>query len=93
MARERRIAKTFVEIADSLVENFDVIDMLQRLSALRRAARRVGGRDLARGRARRVADNFDLTWLTNEEGRKPPSASNGRSADAPSAGPGHHSHQ
>ncbi|MFF4257629.1 GAF domain-containing protein [Streptomyces sp. NPDC001663] len=33
MARERRLAQIFVEVADSLVEDFDVIDLLQRLSA------------------------------------------------------------
>ncbi|MBD0840983.1 GAF and ANTAR domain-containing protein [Streptomyces sp. TRM68416] len=33
MARERRLAEIFVEVADSLVEDFDVIDLLQRLSA------------------------------------------------------------
>ncbi|MFI6563706.1 GAF domain-containing protein [Streptomyces sp. NPDC050534] len=32
MARERRLAEIFVEVADSLVEDFDVIDLLQRLS-------------------------------------------------------------
>ncbi|MCD7440555.1 GAF and ANTAR domain-containing protein [Streptomyces lincolnensis] len=30
--RERRLAEIFVEVADSLVEDFDVIDLLQRLS-------------------------------------------------------------
>ncbi|MEU0165258.1 hypothetical protein ABZ214_07365 [Streptomyces iakyrus] len=44
MARDAVLAKIFVEIADSLVEDFDVIDLLHRLSALRRAARRVGRR-------------------------------------------------
>ncbi|MFJ4932751.1 GAF domain-containing protein [Streptomyces pseudovenezuelae] len=33
MTRERRLAEIFVEVADSLVEDFDVIDLLQRLSA------------------------------------------------------------
>jgi GAF domain-containing protein len=33
MAREQRLAEIFVEVADSLVEDFDVIDLLQRLSA------------------------------------------------------------
>jgi GAF domain-containing protein len=33
MARERRLAEIFVEVADSLVDDFDVIDLLQRLSA------------------------------------------------------------
>ncbi|WP_405639498.1 GAF domain-containing protein [Streptomyces sp. NBC_00019] len=33
MARERRLAESFVEVADSLVEDFDVIDLLHRLSA------------------------------------------------------------
>ncbi|WP_055522538.1 GAF and ANTAR domain-containing protein [Streptomyces graminilatus] len=33
MARERRLAEVFVEIADSLVEDFDVIDLLHRLCA------------------------------------------------------------
>ncbi|MGF0174932.1 ANTAR domain-containing protein [Streptomyces sp. Marseille-Q5077] len=33
MARERRVSEIFVEVADSLVEDFDVIDLLQRLSA------------------------------------------------------------
>jgi GAF domain-containing protein len=33
MARERRLAEIFVEVADSLTEDFDVIDLLQRLSA------------------------------------------------------------
>ncbi|GAV38257.1 GAF and ANTAR domain-containing protein [Streptomyces acidiscabies] len=33
MARERRLSEIFVEVADSLVEDFDVIDLLQRLSA------------------------------------------------------------
>ncbi|KUO16977.1 GAF and ANTAR domain-containing protein [Streptomyces dysideae] len=33
MARERRLAQIFVEVADSLVEDFDVIDLLHRLSA------------------------------------------------------------
>ncbi|WP_328748535.1 GAF and ANTAR domain-containing protein [Streptomyces sp. NBC_00285] len=33
MARERRLAEIFVEVADSLVEDFDVIDLLHRLSA------------------------------------------------------------
>ncbi|GAP51807.1 GAF and ANTAR domain-containing protein [Streptomyces azureus] len=32
MARERRMAEIFVEVADSLVEDFDVIDLLHRLS-------------------------------------------------------------
>ncbi|WAU78708.1 GAF and ANTAR domain-containing protein [Streptomyces sp. Qhu-G9] len=32
MAREQRLAEIFVEVADSLVEDFDVIDLLQRLS-------------------------------------------------------------
>lgn len=32
MARERRLAEIFVEVADSLVEDFDVIDLLHRLS-------------------------------------------------------------
>ncbi|MFF7950255.1 GAF domain-containing protein [Streptomyces griseorubiginosus] len=32
MARERRLAEIFVEVADSLVDDFDVIDLLQRLS-------------------------------------------------------------
>ncbi|ANS70689.1 hypothetical protein SLINC_8465 [Streptomyces lincolnensis] len=32
-ARERRLAEIFVEVADSLVEDFDVIDLLHRLSA------------------------------------------------------------
>nr|WP_324609612.1 MULTISPECIES: hypothetical protein [unclassified Streptomyces] len=31
-AHERRLAEIFVEVADSLVEDFDVIDLLQRLS-------------------------------------------------------------
>jgi hypothetical protein len=33
MARERRLSEIFVEVADSLVEDFDVLDLLQRLSA------------------------------------------------------------
>ena len=33
MAREQRLARIFVEIADSLVEDFDVIDLLHRLCA------------------------------------------------------------
>ncbi|WP_105974779.1 GAF and ANTAR domain-containing protein [Streptomyces geranii] len=33
VARERRLAEIFVEVADSLVEDFDVIDLLHRLSA------------------------------------------------------------
>ncbi|MFF4121462.1 ANTAR domain-containing protein [Streptomyces sp. NPDC001714] len=33
MAREQRLVEIFVEVADSLVEDFDVIDLLQRLSA------------------------------------------------------------
>ncbi|MFC4506838.1 MULTISPECIES: GAF domain-containing protein [Streptomyces] len=33
MAHERRLAEIFVEVADSLVEDFDVIDLLHRLSA------------------------------------------------------------
>lgn len=33
MARERRLAEIFVEVADSLVEDFDVFDLLHRLSA------------------------------------------------------------
>jgi GAF domain-containing protein len=33
MARERRLAEIFVEVADSLVEDFDVIDLLHRLAA------------------------------------------------------------
>jgi GAF domain-containing protein len=33
MARERRLAEVFVEVADSLIDDFDVIDLLQRLSA------------------------------------------------------------
>lgn len=33
MAREQRLAEIFVEVADSLVEDFDVIDLLQRLSS------------------------------------------------------------
>lgn len=33
MTRERRLAEIFVEVADSLVEDFDVIDLLHRLSA------------------------------------------------------------
>lgn len=32
MARERRLTEIFVEVADSLVEDFDVLDLLQRLS-------------------------------------------------------------
>ncbi|MEV0220039.1 GAF and ANTAR domain-containing protein [Streptomyces sp. NPDC050704] len=32
MAREQRLVEVFVEVADSLVEDFDVIDLLQRLS-------------------------------------------------------------
>ncbi|MFF7445800.1 MULTISPECIES: ANTAR domain-containing protein [unclassified Streptomyces] len=32
MVRERRLAEIFVEVADSLVDDFDVIDLLQRLS-------------------------------------------------------------
>ncbi|WP_405931684.1 GAF domain-containing protein [Streptomyces sp. NBC_00827] len=32
MARERRLVEIFVEVADSLVEDFDVLDLLQRLS-------------------------------------------------------------
>ncbi|MGW0331675.1 GAF domain-containing protein [Streptomyces sp. NPDC003011] len=32
MAREQRLAEVFVEVADSLVEDFDVIDLLHRLS-------------------------------------------------------------
>jgi GAF domain-containing protein len=32
MPRERRMAEIFVEVADSLVEDFDVIDLLHRLS-------------------------------------------------------------
>ncbi|WP_405734130.1 GAF and ANTAR domain-containing protein [Streptomyces sp. NBC_00028] len=32
MAREQRLAEIFVEVADSLVEDFDVIDLLHRLS-------------------------------------------------------------
>ncbi|MGC9543490.1 ANTAR domain-containing protein [Streptomyces sp. UG1] len=33
MAREQRLAEIFVELADSLIDDFDVIDLLQRLSA------------------------------------------------------------
>ncbi|MFI5664702.1 ANTAR domain-containing protein [Streptomyces sp. NPDC051684] len=33
MARERRLAEVFVEVTDSLIDDFDVIDMLQRLTA------------------------------------------------------------
>jgi len=33
MARERRLAEVFVEVADSLIDDFDVIDLLHRLSA------------------------------------------------------------
>ncbi|MER7172501.1 GAF and ANTAR domain-containing protein [Streptomyces mesophilus] len=33
MAREQRLAEVFVEIADSLIDDFDVLDLLQRLSA------------------------------------------------------------
>ncbi|WP_030671232.1 GAF and ANTAR domain-containing protein [Streptomyces sp. NRRL B-1347] len=32
MAREQRLARVFVEIADSLIDDFDVLDLLQRLS-------------------------------------------------------------
>ncbi|MGA4842415.1 GAF and ANTAR domain-containing protein [Streptomyces sp. G45] len=32
MARERRLAEVFVEVADSLIDDFDVIDLLQRLA-------------------------------------------------------------
>ncbi|MCX4665508.1 GAF and ANTAR domain-containing protein [Streptomyces sp. NBC_01381] len=32
MAREQRLAEVFVEIADSLTDDFDVLDLLQRLS-------------------------------------------------------------
>ncbi|MEV5607245.1 GAF and ANTAR domain-containing protein [Streptomyces sp. NPDC052225] len=32
MARERRLAEVFVEVADSLIDDFDVIDLLQRLT-------------------------------------------------------------
>ncbi|MDJ0342315.1 GAF and ANTAR domain-containing protein [Streptomyces sp. H10-C2] len=32
MAREQRLMEIFVEVADSLIDNFDVIDFLQRLS-------------------------------------------------------------
>jgi len=32
MARQLRLMETFVELADSLIEDFDVIDLLQRLS-------------------------------------------------------------
>jgi GAF domain-containing protein len=32
MAREQRLAEIFVEVADSLIDDFDVIDLLQRLS-------------------------------------------------------------
>ncbi|WP_338698765.1 GAF and ANTAR domain-containing protein [Streptomyces sp. Q6] len=32
MAREQRLAEVFVEIADSLIDDFDVLDLLQRLS-------------------------------------------------------------
>ncbi|MFF7447662.1 MULTISPECIES: GAF domain-containing protein [unclassified Streptomyces] len=33
MAREQRLTEVFVEVTDSLVEDFDVIELLQRLSA------------------------------------------------------------
>ena len=33
MAREQRLAEVFVEIADSLIDDFDVLDLLQRLTA------------------------------------------------------------
>ncbi|WP_420033269.1 GAF and ANTAR domain-containing protein [Streptomyces sp. cg28] len=33
MARQQRLAEVFVEIADSLIDDFDVLDLLQRLSA------------------------------------------------------------
>ncbi|MBC9714616.1 GAF and ANTAR domain-containing protein [Streptomyces sp. TRM66268-LWL] len=33
MAREQRLAEVFVEVADSLIDDFDVLDLLQRLSA------------------------------------------------------------
>ncbi|NGN67592.1 GAF and ANTAR domain-containing protein [Streptomyces sp. A7024] len=33
MTREQRLAETFVEVADSLIDDFDIIDFLQRLSA------------------------------------------------------------
>ncbi|MGP3773000.1 ANTAR domain-containing protein [Streptomyces sp. SDT5-1] len=32
VARERRVAEVFVEVTDSLIDDFDVIDMLQRLT-------------------------------------------------------------
>ncbi|MFJ4714097.1 GAF domain-containing protein [Streptomyces sp. NPDC088785] len=32
MAREQRLAEVFVEIADSLIDDYDVLDLLQRLS-------------------------------------------------------------
>ncbi|MER5948877.1 GAF and ANTAR domain-containing protein [Streptomyces sp. NPDC001904] len=32
MAREQRLAEVFVEIADSLIDDFDVLDLLQRLT-------------------------------------------------------------
>jgi hypothetical protein len=33
MDRERRLAETFVELADTLIDDFDVIDFLQVLAA------------------------------------------------------------
>ncbi|MFZ3558467.1 GAF and ANTAR domain-containing protein [Streptomyces sp. BH055] len=33
MTREQRLAEVFVEVADSLIDDFDVIDLLQRLAA------------------------------------------------------------
>ena len=33
ITREQRIAETFVELADTLVDDFDVIDFLQKVAA------------------------------------------------------------
>jgi hypothetical protein len=76
MNREQRLAETFVELADTLIDDFDVIDFLQVL-----AARRVELLEVAASSLRYTVAN--LSWRQSKSSARSHALSASHRAPAP----------